>query len=74
MLLSFADMRVDPPEGIQAVPLDRGCCHWLASILGPQGSPYAGGIFYLYLQVPYRYVLKPCKLRVHCKLTILIIY
>lgn len=52
---SFSGMRQDPQEGIQAIPLDRGCCHWIASILGPQGSPYSGGIFYLYLQVPYRW-------------------
>ncbi|KAF4520509.1 hypothetical protein B566_EDAN004819 [Ephemera danica] len=56
-------MRVDPPEGIQAIPLDRECCHWLATILGPQSSPYAGGIFYLYLQVPYSYPLCPPMVR-----------
>jgi len=49
-------LRSDPPEGIQAAPLDGQCCHWQASITGPQGSPYEGGLFFLYLQIPHRYV------------------
>lgn len=51
-------LRIDPPEGIEAMPLDHMCCHWQATITGPVGSPYEGGLFYLYLQVPFRYVLK----------------
>lgn len=48
-------LRSDPPDGIQAMPLDPPTyCHWQATILGPVGSPYEGGIFFLYLQVPYR--------------------
>lgn len=47
-------MNNDPPEGIAAIPLDNKCCHWQASLTGPIGSPYEGGIFYLYIQVPYR--------------------
>ena len=49
-------LRTDPPEGIQATPLDRHCCHWQASITGPHGSPYEGGLFLLYLQIPHRFV------------------
>lgn len=49
-------LRIDPPEGIEAVPLDKMCCHWQATITGPVGSPYEGGLFYLYLKVPLRYV------------------
>lgn len=49
-------LRIDPPEGIEAVPLDIMCCHWQATITGPVGSPYEGGLFYLYLKVPLRYV------------------
>jgi len=51
-------LRIDPPEGIEAMPLDHMCCHWQATITGPVGSPYEGGLFYLYLQVPFRYTLK----------------
>lgn len=47
-------LRSDPPDGIKAIPLDRMCCQWQATITGPTGSPYEGGLFYLYLQVPHR--------------------
>nr|CAD7257356.1 unnamed protein product [Timema shepardi] len=52
-------LRTDPPEGIEAVPLDPKCCHWQATITGPVGSPYEGGLFYLYIQVPYSYPMCP---------------
>ncbi|XP_070199031.1 uncharacterized protein [Littorina saxatilis] len=56
-------LKSDPPEGIQATPLDRHCCHWQASITGPQGSPYEGGLFLLYLQIPHSYPMRPPKVR-----------
>ncbi|KAG8181767.1 hypothetical protein JTE90_018074 [Oedothorax gibbosus] len=49
----------DPPEGIQAVPLDEMCFQWQASIQGPADSPYEGGTFFLYLQIPPGYPMKP---------------
>lgn len=52
--IELKGLRIDPPEGIQATPLDVMSCHWQATITGPAGSPYEGGLFYLYLQVPYR--------------------
>ncbi|KAK2147842.1 hypothetical protein LSH36_532g06042 [Paralvinella palmiformis] len=56
-------LRSDPPEGIQAAPLDGQCCHWQASITGPQGSPYEGGLFFLYLQIPHSYPMRPPVVR-----------
>lgn len=56
-------LRNDPPEGIAATPLDPKCCHWQASVTGPVGSPYEGGIFYLYIQVPYGYPMSPPVVR-----------
>ena len=41
----------DPPPGIRAQPLDASNYHWQASILGPSGSPFEGGLFFLYLKV-----------------------
>ncbi|CAG9123765.1 unnamed protein product [Plutella xylostella] len=52
-----------PPEGIAATPLDPVCCHWQASVTGPAGSPYEGGAFYLYIQVPYTYPMNPPVVR-----------
>lgn len=56
-------LHTDPPEGINAIPLDHHCCHWQASITGPQGSPYQGGIFFLYIQIPNSYPMKPPVVR-----------
>lgn len=44
----------EPLEGIRCVPLDKECNFFQALINGPRGSPYEGGKFYLYLQVPKR--------------------
>ena len=44
---------VDATEGIDAVPLDNQLSHWQASIIGPTGSPYEGGKFFLYIIIPY---------------------
>ncbi|KAK4320247.1 hypothetical protein Pmani_008858 [Petrolisthes manimaculis] len=52
-------LRSDPPEGIQASPLDKLSLHWQASIRGPAGSPYEGGTFFLYIQIPHSYPLCP---------------
>ncbi|XP_050542525.1 uncharacterized protein LOC126906200 [Daktulosphaira vitifoliae] len=56
-------LKGDPPEGIRAVPLDSHWCHWQATILGPVGSPFEGGIFYLYIQIPYGYPMSPPVVR-----------
>ncbi|KAJ8673499.1 hypothetical protein QAD02_004761 [Eretmocerus hayati] len=61
--IELKGLRSDPPEGIQATPLDQMCCHWQATITGPTGSPYEGGLFYLYLQVPYSYPMRPPVVR-----------
>lgn len=49
----------DPPEGIRATPLDRDWSHWQASITGPTNSPYEGGVFYLHVQIPDSYPIRP---------------
>lgn len=56
-------LRSDPPEGIEASPLDKMSLHWQASIRGPAGSPYEGGTFYLYIQIPPSYPLCPPVVR-----------
>jgi len=53
----------DAPEGIEAKPLDNCYYHWQASITGPVGSPYEGGVFYLYLKVPMLYPFRPPEVR-----------
>lgn len=56
-------LQTDPLEGIQITPLDFACFHWQATITGPVGSPYEGGLFYLHIQVPHEYPLCPPVVR-----------
>lgn len=56
-------MKNDPPEGVNATPIDENLIHWSASIQGPANSPYEGGVFFLYMQFPYVYPLHPPKIR-----------
>jgi len=53
LLYFYSDLKTDPPEGIRAISLDNHWCHWQATILGPAGSPFEGGKFFLYIQIPY---------------------
>ncbi|CAD7000682.1 uncharacterized protein LOC101448324 [Ceratitis capitata] len=50
-------------EGIDAIPLDKQNTYWQASILGPTGSPYEGGKFFLYIFFPERYPMIPPTVR-----------
>ncbi|XP_026812526.1 uncharacterized protein LOC113553411 [Rhopalosiphum maidis] len=57
------NLKTDPPEGIRAISLDNHWCHWQATILGPAGSPFEGGKFFLYIQIPYGYPMTPPVVR-----------
>ncbi|GJQ77609.1 putative protein modification by small protein conjugation [Trypoxylus dichotomus] len=57
------NLRSDPPDGIQAIPLDSLCSHWQATLVGPEGSVYEGGTFFLYIQIPYTYPMSPPLVR-----------
>ncbi|XP_052854001.1 uncharacterized protein LOC128263211 [Drosophila gunungcola] len=50
-------------EGISAIPLDRQNNYWQATILGPPGSPYEGGKFFLFIYFPERYPMTPPTVR-----------
>ena len=45
--------------------VDKVIFHWQGIILGPEGSPYAGGLFLVVLHFPPDYPSRPPKVKTH---------
>eukprot|EP01100_Stratorugosa_tubuloviscum_P015824 TRINITY_DN94_c0_g1_i1.p1 TRINITY_DN94_c0_g1~~TRINITY_DN94_c0_g1_i1.p1 ORF type:complete len:250 (+),score=122.75 TRINITY_DN94_c0_g1_i1:27-776(+) len=57
----LAEISLEPPCNCSAGPKEDNLYEWVATILGPEASPYAGGIFFLDIQFPQEYPFKPPK-------------
>mmetsp|Transcript_8207 Transcript_8207/g.13259 ORF Transcript_8207/g.13259 Transcript_8207/m.13259 type:complete len:165 (+) Transcript_8207:180-674(+) len=69
LMTDLKEMHNEPPEGCSAAPAnDNNLFVWNASIIGPDESPWEGGIYGLRLHFPDSYPSKPPKVRFTCEM------
>ncbi|KAM8783542.1 ubiquitin-conjugating enzyme E2 E1-like [Rhynchonycteris naso] len=57
----LADITLDPPPNCRAGPKGDNIYEWRSTILGPPGSVYEGGVFFLDITFTPEYPFKPPK-------------
>eukprot|EP01006_Ploeotia_vitrea_P040578 TRINITY_DN66434_c9_g5_i3.p1 TRINITY_DN66434_c9_g5~~TRINITY_DN66434_c9_g5_i3.p1 ORF type:complete len:198 (+),score=97.43 TRINITY_DN66434_c9_g5_i3:58-651(+) len=55
-------------SGVWAALVDDDMSHWVGHIMGPENTPYEGGVFEVDIRVPKNYPFEPPKMRFTTKL------
>ena len=59
----LAELIKTPPSNCSAGPVSEDNLYlWQGTIMGPEGSPYHGGLFYLKIELPLEYPFKAPKI------------
>jgi len=59
----LAEITLDPPPNCSAGPKGDNIYEWVSTILGPSGSGYEGGVFFLDIHFSPEYPFKPPKVK-----------
>jgi len=62
------ELEKDPPMNCSAGMYENDILHWRANILGPEDTPYEGGIFRLEIFFPREYPFKAPNIRFNTKI------